>query len=160
MIRTFGLFWKKERVYWGVRGQGGAGTLFGTEKPGDDTPPVDFKDQRGIYALYSEFELVYVGQTGAGNQRLLARLRNHLSDHLAERWDRFSWFGTRFVRADHTLSADAAHANTETTVALDVMEAVSIAIAEPRLNLRRGKWKSSRAKQFFQVSSEEPDVTE
>ena len=157
MIRTFGLFWKRQGVYWGVKGPGGAGTLLGASQRGDEQK-IDFRDQRGIYALYSEFELVYVGQAGAGGNRLLARLRYHLSDHLADRWDRFSWFGTRFVRADGTLSQDAMHANTETTVALNVLEAVAIAIAEPRLNLRRGNW--GGATQYFQVSSATPNSTE
>ena len=159
MIRTFGLFWKRQGVHWGVRGPGGAGTLLGASQRGD-APEIDFRDQRGIYALYSEFELVYVGQTGAGGNRLLARLRNHLSDHLADRWDRFSWFGTRYVLAEGELSQDAVHANTKTTVALDVLEAVAIAIAEPRLNLRRGNWNSPGATQYFQVSSATPDFTE
>jgi hypothetical protein len=34
------------------------------------------------------------------------------------------------------------------------MEATAIAIAEPRLNLQRGKW--GQAKQYFQICSEHP----
>ena len=114
MIRTYGLFWKSDQVDWGTQGPGNAGTLLGTRTLSNRARQVDFRDQRGIYALYSEFELVYVGQTGAGDQRLLKRLKNHLTDHLAERWDRFSWFGMRWVRGDGTLSNDAMIANTET----------------------------------------------
>ena len=37
------------------------------------------------------------GKLGAGNSTLFSRLKNHLSDHLADRWDKFSWFGVRKV---------------------------------------------------------------
>ncbi|MEO0963192.1 MAG: GIY-YIG nuclease family protein, partial [Pseudomonadota bacterium] len=57
---------------------------------------VDFRQQRGIYVLYDgNFNIVYVGQAGAGNQDLFGRLKNHLTDHLASRWSLFSWFGVR-----------------------------------------------------------------
>ena len=158
MIRTYGLFWKSGQVDWGTRGPGKAGTLLGARTLSNHARQLDFRDQRGIYALYSDFELVYVGQTGAGEQRLFKRLKDHLTDHLAERWDRFSWFGVRWVKRDGTLSNDNMIAHTDTKNALNVMEAVAIAISEPRLNLQRGNWKSAKAQQYFQVVSvqEEP----
>jgi hypothetical protein len=110
---------------------------------------VDFREQRGVYALYADYELVYIGQTGPGKDRLLARLKSHLSDHLAERWNRFSWFGTQGVTTQHRLSTDTAPVQPDMAKALNVLEAVSIAIAEPRLNLQRGRW--GEAKQYFQV---------
>ena len=157
MIRAFGLYWKASEVNWGAPGPGRAGYLLGTSVRGDVSNAIDFRDQRGIYALYSEFDLVYVGQTGGGVNRLLLRLRAHLSDHLAERWDRFSWFGTRWVTAAGALSADAINANTPTVTALKIMEAVAIAISEPRLNLRRGDWNSAPAVQYFQVPLNQVD---
>jgi len=104
--------------------------------------------------LYSEFETVYIGQTGGGDQRLFLRLRQHLSDHLSERWDRFSWFGTQRVTNAGQLSVDTAAVHEEITAALNVLEATAIAIAEPRLNLQRGKW--GQAKQYFQICSDHP----
>ena len=162
MIRTYGLHWAANSVIWGKPGPGGHGELLGSELRGDAKNRIDFRDQCGIYALYSGFELVYVGQTGSKQNRLLNRLRSHLSDHLAERWERFSWFGTRWVKTTEIgmLSADAVTANTSTKVALNVMEAVAIAISEPRLNLQRGKWDAAKAKQYFQIASgqdEDPD---
>ena len=76
-------------------------------------------------------------------------IKCHLSDHLAERWDRFSWFGTLWVTAANKLSVDAVAPPIATADALNVMEAVAIAIAEPRLNLQRGRWGS--AKQYVQI---------
>ena len=84
MIQVFGLFWRADVVDWGTRGPGNAGSLMGTRDRLDTNNAVDFRMQHGIYALYSEFQLVYVGQTGAG-AGLYGRLRHHLSDHLADR---------------------------------------------------------------------------
>jgi len=79
MIRTFGLHWRRECVEWGR--QNSPGSLLGAASRSSRAKQIDFREQRGIYVLYSEFETVYIGQTGGGNQRLFLRLRQHLSDH-------------------------------------------------------------------------------
>ncbi|MBK5186108.1 GIY-YIG nuclease family protein [Paraburkholderia domus] len=116
---------------------------------------MDFREQRGIYALYAGYDLVYVGQTGAGDDRLFKRLKAHRSDHLSERWDRFSWFGTQWVTVKHYLSNDTAAVHQTVEAALNMLEAVSIAIAEPRLNLQRGRW--SDATQYYQYWDRDED---
>lgn len=146
MMHSYGLFWKNSDVFWGR--QKVPGSLLGAASRSPKAVPVDFRDQRGIYALYSEYELVYVGQTGSGDQRLLNRLRLHMSNHLAERWDRFSWFGTQWVTKKHELSTDTKDVHKSIAVALNTIEAVAIAISEPKLNLKRGTW--SEATQYFQ----------
>jgi hypothetical protein len=109
---------------------------------------VDFREQRGIYALYADYDLVYIGQTGAGADRLFKRLRHHKTDHLADRWNRFSWFGTQWVTKTNLLSKDVAMVSGSVEATLNILEAVSIALSEPRLNLQRGKW--GDATQYFQ----------
>jgi hypothetical protein len=52
------------------------------------------------------------------------------------------------VTKTNELSADAAAVSQTVAAALNVLEAVSIAIGEPRLNLQRGKW--GDATQYFQ----------
>jgi hypothetical protein len=148
MIESFGVHWRADRVNWGKKGKNNQGTLLGAASKSSRAVPVDFRHQRGIYALYAEYELVYVGQTGAGNDRLFKRLRAHRFDHLSERWNRFSWFGTQWVTKKHALSKDTAAVHTTVEATLNIMEAVSIAISEPRLNLQRGRW--SNAKKYFQ----------
>jgi len=148
MIRSYGLHWKLERVSWGLPGPGKSGTLLGTKTRSLRAHPVDFREQRGIYALYADYELVYVDQTGAGDDRLFKRLRAHRRDHLSERWNRFSWFGTQWVTQSNQLSSDAAAIHQTVEAALNIMEAVAVAISEPRLNLQRGRW--SEAAQYFQ----------
>ena len=156
MIRSYGLFWKVSDVFWGR--QKNPGKLLGAKSKSAKAVPVDFREQRGIYALYADYELVYVGQMGAGDQRLFARLKGHLADHLADRWNRFSWFGTQWVTKQHKLSSDTAAVHKRVSEALNILEAVAIAIAEPRLNLQRGRW--SNAKQYFQVRDSRLDSTE
>jgi hypothetical protein len=156
MITTYGLFWKAAAVYWRERGSGNRGQLLGSKTQSSKAVIVDFREQRGIYALYAGYELVYIGQTGAGKDRLLLRLRSHLSDHLVERWDRFSWFGTRWVTKQRRLSADTTAAHPAMAELLNKLEAVAVAIAEPRLNLQRGRW--GDAEQYFQVREDEPDM--
>lgn len=153
MIRSFGLFWHEDRVFWGRRNNPGA--LYGARSASSRAARVDFRDQRGIYALYADYDLVYVGQTGAKDARLFNRLKAHLDDHLSERWNRFSWFGTRWVTKTHILAADAEAAHPTTATALNVLEAVAIAVAEPRLNLQRGRW--GDAVQYLQVRDDRLD---
>jgi hypothetical protein len=146
MIKSYGLHWRIDRVFWGH--QKLAGTLLGAASRSRKAHVVDFRRQRGIYALYADYELVYVGQTGAGADRLFKRLRVHKSDHLSERWNRFSWFGTQWVTQANKLSTDTAAVSQTVEASLNILEAVAIAIGEPRLNLQRGKWSS--ATQYFQ----------
>ena len=151
MIRTYGLHWHLSKIYWGQQGAGHAGSLLGAASRSPQARPVEFRDQSGIYALYADYDLVYIGQTGAGDQRLFARLKQHTLDHLAERWDRFSWFGTRRVTQAHELAADNQGVHVNMPVALNILEAVCIAVSEPRLNLQRGRW--GEATQYFQIDA-------
>jgi hypothetical protein len=156
MIKTYGLHWKLDKVMWGRPNN--AGTLFGATTRSRNADPVDFREQRGIYVLYSNYEVVYIGQTGSGNDRLFKRLKMHKSDHLSERWDRFSWFGTQRVLGSGKLSTDTAGLHTDTGVALNLLEAIAIATSEPRLNLQRGKWGDSiQYFQYFEDGDEEED---
>jgi hypothetical protein len=148
MIQSYGLHWTIQRVDWGKPGVGNSGTLLGAATKSRKAKPVDFRKQRGIYALYADYELVYVGQTGASKDRLFNRLKHHRSDHLSERWNRFSWFGSQWVTKSNELSEDTASVSQSVEAALNILEAVSIAIAEPRLNLQRGRW--GDATKYFQ----------
>ncbi len=159
MIKSYGLFWRLDQVAWGSRGPGGTGRLLGAASRSANAHPVDFRNQRGIYALYADYDLVYVGQTGAGDDRLFNRLRRHRDNHLSERWNRFSWFGTQWVTQQNELSSDTAKLTGTTDSVLNIREAIAIAVAEPRLNLQRGKWGS--AKNYIQYYlNPAPDINE
>jgi hypothetical protein len=158
MIQTYGLHWTIDRVDWGKPGVGNSGTLLGAATRSRKAKPVDFRKQRGIYALYADYELVYAGQTGASNDRLFKRLKHHRNDHLSERWNRFSWFGTQWVTKSNRLSEDTASVSQTVEAALNILEAVSIAISEPKLNLQRGRW--GDAKKYFQYWQRREDEFE
>ena len=151
LIRNYGLFWHRSRVKWGKART--RGTLEGYFKGAKRQGCVDFREQRGIYVLYDEtFRIVYVGQAGRGNQCLFARLKQHKSDHLAERWTRFSWFGTRGVTDDWELGADERF-KTDLSSVLNHIEGILLAVAEPPLNLQRGRF-GGEVEQYLQ---ERPD---
>ncbi len=151
IIQTYGLHWRNEKVFWGRPNV--PGTLLGAASRKKGAVPIDFREQRGIYALYADYELVYIGQTGSGTDRLFKRLKFHNNDHLSERWNRFSWFGTQRVTKQGLLSADTSKLSGDVASVLNTLEAISIAISEPRLNLQRGKWSSST--QYFQYCPDE-----
>lgn len=164
IFRSYGLFWRADRVSYGS-GRGSAkGQLLGCEVGSKDKAPIDFRDQIGIYALHDNFELVYIGQVGAKKEvdkpgtTLLTRLRAHRVGRLSERWDRFSWFGLRdVVKSSDKELTDPRKANLSVTRGqiLNLFEAVVIALSEPRLNRQSGNL--SKSTQYFQYRAPEPD---
>lgn len=96
-IKGFGLFWDAAEVDWSPgRGNSSNYRLLGRVGQNRGTVAVcDFRPQRGIYVLYDDYGPYYVGL--ARDQDMGNRLRVHLKDHHAGKWDRFSWFGFRRV---------------------------------------------------------------
>jgi hypothetical protein len=146
LIRNYGLFWKSEDVYWGAGSQ--AGALYGVEAKNITGPHVDFRDQRGVYVLYADYDLVYVGQNNG--QELLKRLIQHKRDDLADRWNRFSWFGLRSVKTKSELANFNQDVHARSHVVLDHIEAILIHAAEPRMNRQGGRF-GNDIKRFLQV---------
>jgi hypothetical protein len=97
IIRAYGLFWRADEIEWNPgRGRAGEFRLLGRRGANRPTRRVaDFRTQRGLYILYGDYGPYYVGLTR--RQDLGKRLKDHLADHHANRWDRFSWFGFRQV---------------------------------------------------------------
>lgn len=151
VIQNYGLFWRKDRVNWKGK-KGSPVSLCGVEK-NNRTNRVDFREQRGIYALYADYKLVYVGQT---TRTLYERLNQHRQFDFQGRWDMFSWFGTRYVTQTNAL---AAHSDTipqqPKTDILDMFEGLVIAISEPRLNSQGPEWNKFGITQYYQWWEEE-----
>jgi hypothetical protein len=131
-----GLFWPKASIEAKKR------RLRGSRTRGGRAGEVNLWDQRGIYALYQDFDLVYVGQAVA-DRGLGPRLTEHTKKEIAERWDRFSWFGFGLVNKNRTLRAVPAKFHVSRTVVLNHVEGVLVEIAEPRLNGQGGKWRKA-----------------
>ena len=161
MFRSYGLFWREDRIFWGWRGkQGhlkGRGVDKATGKTKTTSRPIDFQYQIGIYALYYDFELVYVGQVGPNTDEnkgrtLLDRLKDHRDGYNSERWDRFSWFGLRDVKSSDeelTKIREKGLSGVTKIQILNMFEAVMIALSEPKLNVQRGRM-SKYATQYSQ----------
>lgn len=145
LIQCYGLFWRWEDVHTGG-GKRNKGALWGYRK-GAKKKHVDFREQRGIYALYAGHDFVYAGQID--KRGLLTRLKEHCNDDLAERWDRFSFFGTRRVLDSNKIGKIKVSATAKTNVAINQLETFLIHVSAPALNNNRGKW--SGATRYYQV---------
>ena len=152
IITSMGLFWKKDLVDW--RGQ--AGKLLGTERGAKSEGEVDFADQVGVYALYADYRLVYIGRANVGKGGCLGRrLKHHTGDHLAGRWDMFSWFGLKRVTRNGLGMKFNSKPNVPWDDLVGVLEGVLIEIAEPPQNSQGGSLRG--AKQYLQVPWVNPD---
>ena len=152
LIQNYGLFWSETDVFWGAGSQ--AGRLLGVPASNITAQPVDFREQSGVYVLYADYDLVYVGQVGAGSQKLFTRLKQHTRDSLAGRWNKFSWFGIRWVKkSDNKLSAEADGKHSTHSAVLNHIEAILIHSAEPKQNRQGGRF-GEDVVQYLQVRDE------
>jgi hypothetical protein len=154
MITHYGLSWSERDVRWaGVKGS--PAMLLGRVRniTGQRGRPLktqasketNFAHFVGVYCLYAGPELIYIGETGLDTKRsLFPRLKSHRSGSLSGRWDSFSWFG-RDACSDKTMS--------NTKLALQQLEAISIAIINPGFNRQSGTF--GGATQVYQCPHEE-----
>lgn len=140
LIRNYGLFWRKDWVFWGSGPK--SGHLKGVPARNRTAEPVDFRRQQGVYVLYDDtFKIVYVGQSGGNdNKRIFDRLNDHTADKLSDRWTKFSWFGVRGVRKNGKLNAEKERSRPSIGGVLDHIEAILIAAAEPPHNRQSGRF--------------------
>lgn len=152
IIQNYGLHWRRDVVNWGRRGAGNQGDLVGRLAERVNSPHVDFRQQSGIYILHDGFKPLYIGQAGRADQRLFSRLRGHTRNHLAERWDRFSWFGIYPV-ANGALDDNFDINNIQTNIdgILDHIEGALISVTEPALNRQGARF--GQAQQWKQVDT-------
>ena len=129
IINAFGIYWNRNFVHWKTTPD-----LLGIQQIG--ASEVNFKDQIGIYLLHDSRETIYVGQ--AIEQTLGQRLKNHTTDRLGGRWDRFSWFGFYPVNENGKLLTDIKLDNITVQNLGDILEAILIESIEPRQNRKQG----------------------
>lgn len=129
IINAFGIYWNRNLVHWKTIPE-----LLGVQQIG--ASEVNFKDQIGIYLLHDSRETIYVGQ--AIEQTLGQRLKNHTTDRLGGRWDRFSWFGFYPVNENGNLNLDIKFKDLTVQHLGDILEAILIESIEPRQNRKQG----------------------
>jgi hypothetical protein len=129
IVNAFGIYWNRNQVHWKSQPD-----LLGIQQIG--ATEVNFKNQIGIYLLHDSRETIYVGQ--AIEQTLGKRLKDHTTDRLAGRWDRFSWFGFYPVMEDAKLNLDVKFKEFTIQNLGDILEAILIESIEPRQNRKQG----------------------
>ena len=77
----------------------------------------------GIYALYDNHGLYYVGLTDFS---LRGRIQKHTQDHHKDKWERFSWYQIR--DSEHTKD----------------IETIILSIIDPKGNKVKGKFKKKK----------------
>lgn len=127
IIQSFGMYWQRDLVVWRREPQ-----MFGKQQA--LSKAVDFGQQKGIYILYDNHTVVYVGRSI--DRPLGRRLHEHTIDRLGSRWNRFSWFGLLDVTQEGSLRETAVRASLATLVA--TLEALLIEALEPPQNRKRG----------------------
>lgn len=145
IINALGMYWMRSKVVWKSEPK-----LLGRQQ--QDSQPVDFSKQIGVYFLHDSQGIVYVGR--AIDQPIGKRLQQHTVDRLNGRWDRFSWFGIYPVESEGTLRTSVDLANLSVEVVISTLEAVLIEGLEPRQNRRRGD--DFQAVEFLQT--EDPEI--
>lgn len=129
VIQAFGIYWDRELVHWK-----NTPDLLGVQLQNSD--PVNFKDQIGVYLLHDGRETIYVGQAIA--QPLGQRLKDHTVDRLSGRWNRFSWFGFYGVNESSKLEVKSKLEQLGMQDLGDLLEAILIESIEPRQNRKQG----------------------
>ena len=128
-INSFGIYWNRDFVHWKTTPD-----LLGIQQIGATN--VNFRNQIGIYLLHDSRETIYVGQ--AIEQPLGQRLKNHTTDRLGGRWDRFSWFGFYPIKENGELDDCLDLSNMSIKGFGDILEAILIESIEPRQNRKQG----------------------
>lgn len=149
LVTSFGLFWRADEIEW-FPGKGNRNDFKLLGRIGKNRPSLrvaDFRRQQGIYILFDQYGPAYVGL--AKGDRLGARLHDHHGDHLAGKWDRFSWFGFNPVgpTADGhgvlSLNEPRRDVTDNTSTTIGDLEALLIAAMGPKLNQQKMRFENA-----------------
>lgn len=126
ILRNYGLKWKKSDVDWSDN------TLYGKSK--STKKHFDFAEQIGIYVLYDENKIVYIGQSV--DSSIFTRLKDHKKKKAG--WDKFSWFGFYDVDIQTQKVSKTTNCFPTTKDIADALEAILIELLKPELNEKKG----------------------
>jgi hypothetical protein len=161
VITSCGLRWERAEVDWNEQ------RLYGQQKKGRHVQIVDFWEQSGIYVLYLNEKVYYVGIAPGSKaippRGLGVRLNDHLKD-LPESWDRFSWFGTREISLESNGAFRLGPTRKSSDAAVQVwrtlhdMEALLFLLLHPIGNIKAphfGEREEKRVQQWAQIKRHE-----
>ncbi len=117
-------------------------------------------EMRGVYALYDDLRLVYIGRVYKLD--LGQRLQQHTKNNLRDRWNSFSWYGIldvvrkgRNSEGYYRLGSLNKRESAHTDNVIEVLETLAIRIADPEMIRQQAKFMQSRkrAEHFNQINS-------
>jgi hypothetical protein len=160
-VTSYGLFWRESEIDWHP-GQGYKDSFRLLGRIGSQRGKIrvaDFRQQQGIYILYDNYGPSYVGLTR--NQGLGKRLKDHQSDHLRGKWDRFSWFGFRPLLSEKASSGITQLGDPQTDVSENTsttigdLEALLIRAIGPKRNTAQMKFEF--AEKWIQIDYDDSE---
>ena len=134
LIKSYGEFWNPFVVDWKAKELVGIGP---NREPNKFPHTINFWEAKGIYVLLREFKPIYVGQAFEGEGSIAKRLRDHLTDRHAGRWDMFSWYSVSKPNKINKGVAKCANRTLKLGLAVNTLEALAILITDPPLNRKR-----------------------
>ena len=135
IIKAFGKRWQRDKIDWSKTEP----SLVGRQM--SKSQFVDFKTVRGVYMLFRDYDMIYVGV--AVKESIAKRLKHHTKDKHSTCWNQFSWFSFDGVNQNGTIRK----VNTFSVGIDDVakaVEAIVIEGAEPHRNTRGGDYLNGR----------------
>lgn len=141
LIKTYGEFWSRDCIITSRR------QIAGRRK--NNKLNCNVWDQRGIYALYENFKIVYVGQ--ADDRGIGRRLSEHCKDRFRKRWDSFSWFGVCEFDSSGKARPYVRRSSPQSDT-IRSLELLAILVSDAPLNRQQGKFPG--AEKVWEVSSE------
>ena len=132
IIKAYGLHWERNNVNWKKSSNL---EILGAQS---EAKNVNFATMRGVYILHYGQEIVYVGQA-ISDGGIGKRLRDHTRDRLANRWNKFSWFGLDRIDSNgEIIKSSGEDFQLSIQSIADVLEGMLLEILEPRSNRRGG----------------------
>ncbi|NNM45651.1 GIY-YIG nuclease family protein [Knoellia koreensis] len=159
LVGAYGVFWDASLVDWNAY----SWRLLGRQGLNASTIQIaDFRKARGVYVLYSDTGIYYVGlATGLGG--IGGRLKDHRTDEHGGRWSRFSWFAfdgpsDTEMYPDGVLKHDewAGIEEASDKLLIREMEALLLAVTAPPGNVQRTKFQEGTP--WLQVADHPPTV--
>ena len=138
LIRTYGTFWNPDVVDWGRIGAGNEAQMVGHTKYQNRRINVNAFRGTGIYVLFNNFEVIYIGKASSANTSVGTRVRDHLTDRFEGRWDSFSFYLTNRVnQTSEKLAPAPGQKQTSSNEISSTLESLLIDLANPPLNRKR-----------------------
>lgn len=144
IVKTYGEFWSREGINSSKR------EILGRRR--NNVVRCNMWDQRGIYALYDNFRIVYVGK--ADDRGIGRRLTEHCKDRFRKRWDSFSWFGVQDFDKRGKPRPYKSVRSTQRE-AIRSLELLAILMSDAPLNRQQGRFPG--AEKVWQVSEVPPE---